>query len=52
MRDGRERMPRMYFRHQRPKPKIEVDLKYETTGIPQDMQVEFTDKNGDDYQID
>lgn len=37
---------------QRPKPKIEVDLKYETTGIPQHMQVEFTDKNGEKWYMD
>lgn len=36
----------------RPKPKQLLDLRYETTGIPQHMQVELTDSKGDKYYMD
>lgn len=36
----------------RPKPKVELDLRYGTTGIPQHMQVEFTDKDGKKWYMD
>ena len=36
----------------RPKPKLELDLRYETTGIPQHMQVELKDKDGNSWYMD
>lgn len=36
----------------RPKPKQFLDLRYETTGVPQHMQVEFEDKDGGKWYMD
>ena len=36
----------------RPRPKVDLDLRYETTGIPQHMQVEFEDKDGKKWYMD
>ena len=36
----------------RPKPKVELDLRYATTGIPQHMQVEFEDSKGKKWYMD
>jgi hypothetical protein len=36
----------------RPKPKVELDLRYETTGVPQHMQVELEDNKGNKYYMD
>ena len=36
----------------RPSPKQQLDLRYETTGVPQHMQVEFEDSKGDKYYMD
>lgn len=36
----------------RPRPKELLDLRYETTGVPQHMQVEFEDSNGNKWYMD
>jgi hypothetical protein len=36
----------------RPRPKVELDLRYEKTGIPQHMQVELEDADGKKYYMD
>ena len=36
----------------RPRPKVELDLRYEKTGIPQHMQVELEDASGKKYYMD
>lgn len=36
----------------RPRPKQILDLRYETTGVPQHMQVEFEDKHGKKWYMD
>ena len=36
----------------RPRPKVELDLRYEKTGIPQHMQVELEDDKGNKYYMD
>ncbi len=39
-------------RIKRPRPKVELDLRYEKTGIPQHMQVELEDDKGNKYYMD
>ena len=39
-------------RIKRPRPKVELDLRYEKTGVPQHMQVELEDDEGNKYYMD